>query len=200
MSIATEFDKFKDVLFNKKIIRHKMKRIQSKKHKLGTYEIGKISLSCFDDKRYVLVDRIHTLAYFHKDCVTSCKEIEKDCDNWKRSWWLKTIVIIEKGCDNWKRFWLKKFMLVLHACNFSSNVNEVIRVVLNSLFFLQKDFASTKCTKITKSTKDATKQKHKNANKQISDFFPLRFFLCTFFIFVRRRRLVLLVLVKFLDV
>ena len=26
-SIATEFDKFKDVLFNKKIIRHKMKRI-----------------------------------------------------------------------------------------------------------------------------------------------------------------------------
>ena len=36
VSIATEFDKFKDVLFNKKIIRHKMKRIQSKKHKLGT--------------------------------------------------------------------------------------------------------------------------------------------------------------------
>ena len=36
VSIATEFDKFKDVLFNKNIIRHKMKRIQSKKHKLGT--------------------------------------------------------------------------------------------------------------------------------------------------------------------
>ena len=44
-----------------------MKRIQSKKHKLGTYEINKISLSCFDDKRFVLNDRIHTLAYFHKD-------------------------------------------------------------------------------------------------------------------------------------
>ena len=53
VSIATEFDKFKDVLFNEKIIRHKMKRIQSKKHKLGTYEIDKISLSCFDDKRCV---------------------------------------------------------------------------------------------------------------------------------------------------
>ena len=53
MSIAIEFDKFKDVLFNKKIMRHKMKRIQSKKHKLGTYEIDKISLSCFDDKWYV---------------------------------------------------------------------------------------------------------------------------------------------------
>ena len=50
VSIATKFDKFKDVLFNKKIIRYKMKRIQSKKHKLGTYEIDKISLSCFDDK------------------------------------------------------------------------------------------------------------------------------------------------------
>ena len=42
MSFATEFDKFKDVLFNKKIIRPKMKRIQSKKHILGTCEIDKI--------------------------------------------------------------------------------------------------------------------------------------------------------------
>ena len=32
VSIATEFDKFKDVLFNKKNIRHKMKRIKSRKH------------------------------------------------------------------------------------------------------------------------------------------------------------------------
>ena len=80
VNIATEFDKFKDVLFNKKIIRHKMKRIQSKKHKLGTYDIAKISLSCFDDKRYVLDDGIYMLAYFHKDSVTSCKEIEKNCD------------------------------------------------------------------------------------------------------------------------
>ena len=70
MSIATEFDKFKDVLFNEKIIRHKMKRIQSKKHKLGTYEIDKISLSSFDDKRYVLDDGIRMLAYFHKDGFT----------------------------------------------------------------------------------------------------------------------------------
>ena len=67
VNIATEFNEFKDVLFNKKIIKHKMKRIQAKKHKIGTYEIDKISLSCFDDKRYVLHDGIHTLAYFHKD-------------------------------------------------------------------------------------------------------------------------------------
>ena len=57
-----------------------MKRIQSKKHKLGTYEIDKISLPCFDDKRYVLDDGVYILAYVHKISVTSCKEIKKDCD------------------------------------------------------------------------------------------------------------------------
>ena len=62
-------------------IRHKMKGIQSKKQKLGTYEIDKISLSCFDNKRYVLDDGIRTLAHFHKDIVTSCKEIGKDCND-----------------------------------------------------------------------------------------------------------------------
>ena len=67
VNIATEFNEFKDTLFNKKVVRHKMKRIQSKKHKLGTYEINKISLSCFDDKRFVLNDGIHTLAYSHKN-------------------------------------------------------------------------------------------------------------------------------------
>ena len=72
VGFATEFNKFKDALFNKKIIRHKIKRIQSKKHKLGTYEIDKISLSCFDDKRYVLDDGIYTLSYFHKNSITSC--------------------------------------------------------------------------------------------------------------------------------
>ena len=56
-----------------------MKRIQSKKHKLGTYEFDKISVSCFDDKRYVLGDGMYTLAYFQKDSVTSCNEIKKDC-------------------------------------------------------------------------------------------------------------------------
>ena len=32
-----EFDRFKDVLINEKVIKHKMRRIQGKKHKLGTY-------------------------------------------------------------------------------------------------------------------------------------------------------------------
>ena len=34
---------------------------------MGTYEVNEISLSFFHDKRFVLDDGIHTLAYFHKD-------------------------------------------------------------------------------------------------------------------------------------
>ena len=30
-----------------------MNRIQSKDHRIGTYEINKISLSCFDGKIYI---------------------------------------------------------------------------------------------------------------------------------------------------
>ena len=88
VSIATKFDKFKDFLFGEKKNRHKMKGIQCKKHKLGTYEIDKISLSCFSVKRYVLDDGIYTLSYFHKDSV-------KNYNNLK-------IVIIKKDHDNWK--------------------------------------------------------------------------------------------------
>ena len=43
-----------------------MKRIQSKLHKIGTYNVCKVSLSCFDDKRYVLNDGVNTLANFTK--------------------------------------------------------------------------------------------------------------------------------------
>ena len=43
---------FVSVLFNKKVIRHNMKRIQSKLHRIETYDLCKISLSFFDDKRY----------------------------------------------------------------------------------------------------------------------------------------------------
>ena len=57
------------VLFDKKVVRHKIKRILSEKHSVGTYDINKISLSCFDDKMYILNDGINTLAYGHKDIV-----------------------------------------------------------------------------------------------------------------------------------
>ena len=60
-------EEYVDFLFNKKVVRRNMKRIQSKLHEIGTYDVFKISLSSFDDKRYVLDDGINTLAYFHKN-------------------------------------------------------------------------------------------------------------------------------------
>ena len=47
-------DEYKDVLLDNKCLRHSMNRIQSKNHRIGTYEINKVSLSCFDDKIYIL--------------------------------------------------------------------------------------------------------------------------------------------------
>ena len=45
-----------DVLFNNKCLRHSMNnRIQSKYQRMGTYEINKISLSCFHDKIYIYI-------------------------------------------------------------------------------------------------------------------------------------------------
>ena len=75
VNIATEFNEFKDTLFNKKELRHKMTRIQGKKHKLGTYKINKILFSDFDDKRFILNDGIHTLAHFHKDLKNRFSQI-----------------------------------------------------------------------------------------------------------------------------
>ena len=70
VDIAIEFNEFKGTLFNKKIIKHKIRRIQGKKHKIGKYyKINKISLSVFDSKRYVLNDGMHMLPYFHKDTL-----------------------------------------------------------------------------------------------------------------------------------
>ena len=44
----------KDVLLNKKCLRHSINRIQSEVHRIGTYEINKISLSSFYDKIHIL--------------------------------------------------------------------------------------------------------------------------------------------------
>ena len=65
VNIEIEFNEFEDTLFNKKEIRHKMGRIQVKKHKMEKGEINRKSLSV-DVKRFVLNDGIHTLEYFHK--------------------------------------------------------------------------------------------------------------------------------------
>ena len=58
-----------------------MKRTQAKKHKIGTYKIDKIFLSCFDKKRYVLKDDgVNTFTYFHKDCNKKCDDNNNNKD------------------------------------------------------------------------------------------------------------------------
>ena len=47
--VATISRNHKNVLLNKKCLRHSINRIQ-RKHKIRTYEINKVSLSCFDDE------------------------------------------------------------------------------------------------------------------------------------------------------
>ena len=76
----------------KKLLGTKWKEFKIKS--IGTYEIDKISLPCFEDKRSVLDHGIRTLAYFQKNSVTSCKEIEKDCDKKDSD---------KKDCHNWKK-------------------------------------------------------------------------------------------------
>ena len=62
-----ELQEFHNTQFKKKILRYQMREIKCKNHNLGTYKTNKIPLSCFDDKRYILRNRIETFAYRHKD-------------------------------------------------------------------------------------------------------------------------------------
>ena len=78
--------------------------------------------------------------------------------------------------------------------NFSSNVNEVIRAVLNSLFFLRKDFTCTKSTKSTKtepseSTKRYKQTKIKNVPKKTSKRKKVTYLpICVFVPFVHAKK------------
>ena len=44
---------------------HNMNTIRSTRHQLGSYELNKISLSFFDDKRYVHNNGISNYSYGH---------------------------------------------------------------------------------------------------------------------------------------
>ena len=60
---------YKETLFNNNQMMHKMNTIRSKNHQLGIYEINKVSLSCFDDKRYIHNNGITSYAYGHKNII-----------------------------------------------------------------------------------------------------------------------------------
>ena len=48
-----------------KQISHKMKSVRSVNRELGSYEINMASLSCYEDKRYLLADGISSYGYGH---------------------------------------------------------------------------------------------------------------------------------------
>ena len=56
---------YKNVLLENKQMQHTMKTIRSINHQLGSYELNKVSLSCFDDKRYIANNGITSYAYGH---------------------------------------------------------------------------------------------------------------------------------------
>ena len=62
-------DDYKETLFNNKQMYHKMKTIRSENHQLGSYELNKVSLCCFDDKRYIHDNGITSYAYGHKKII-----------------------------------------------------------------------------------------------------------------------------------
>lgn len=61
---SVKHKEYADVLFGRDLVRDKMKSIQSKLHRIGTYVVFKLYLSCFDNKHYILDDGVSSLAYF----------------------------------------------------------------------------------------------------------------------------------------
>ena len=49
---------------------NKMKTIRCNCHEIRSYEINKVSLSCFDDERYLLDDGIKSYVYGHYSLAT----------------------------------------------------------------------------------------------------------------------------------
>jgi hypothetical protein len=69
VKLTIEHNNYRDVLTGSSQLHHKMHTIRSVGHNIGTYEINKISLSCFDDKRHILPDGVKSLAYGHHELL-----------------------------------------------------------------------------------------------------------------------------------
>ena len=62
---SIKFHNYRECLFSRKEEHRKMNVIRSHCHEIYTEEINKIALSSDDDKRVIMADGIHTLAYGH---------------------------------------------------------------------------------------------------------------------------------------
>ena len=68
---SIQLDDNRECLFSRKEQHRKMNVIRSHSHEIYTEEINKIALSSDDDKRVIMADGIHTLAYGHTN-VKNC--------------------------------------------------------------------------------------------------------------------------------
>ena len=64
---SIQFDDYRKCLFSRKEQNRKMNVIRSHCHEIYTEEISKIALSSDDDKRVIITNGIHTLAYGHRN-------------------------------------------------------------------------------------------------------------------------------------
>ena len=60
---SIQFNDYRECLFSRKEQHRKMNVIRSHCHEIYTVEINKIALPSEDDKRVIMADGIHTLAY-----------------------------------------------------------------------------------------------------------------------------------------
>ena len=67
-----QFDDYRECLFSRKEQYRKMNVIRSQCHENYTEEINKIALSSDDNKRVIIANGIHTLAYGHTN-LKNCK-------------------------------------------------------------------------------------------------------------------------------
>ena len=67
---SIQFDDYRECLLSRKYQYRKMNVIRSHCHVIYTEEINKIALSSDDDKRVVMADGIHILAYGHAKLET----------------------------------------------------------------------------------------------------------------------------------
>ena len=88
-----------DCLFQMKQMQHSFHAIRSQHHQLYTVKQKKQSLSCYDDKRYLLNCSIHSLPYGHKALKRKCEENEtgvkyqkcKECSKWRRKQTVRSV-------------------------------------------------------------------------------------------------------------
>ena len=69
---------YKEALFGRRTFRHEMDVLRSKGHRIYGQHLCKISLSSLDTKRWIADNGVDTLAYGHKDAISTVSELVQE--------------------------------------------------------------------------------------------------------------------------